>query len=234
MNDAATILNRVISDLGDVLRSDAIAALPDAERMRLLRTAGEATRMTEAVIVDALASTDPDFPTRAGCRSMNELLQRSLLTDSQAAARLIRAARLVARDVSLTSGEFLPARWPSLRAALLDGVIGVAGLLAATTPVEQAAHRVGGAGILQADAALAEYARGHRIADTDATAEGPDAGQEPDAAPPATPDDLRRIAIVIAMTLDPDGAEPTDLRSQQQRSLTIGRERDGVFPIRGT
>ena len=229
MNSTAALLDRVVTDLGELLQSNVIAALSETDRLALLRAAGDVARMTEAVVVEAVASADPELPAHTGCRSVNELLQRALRTDSQGAARLTRASRLVAREQSMTSGEFLPARWPQLRDALLDGTIGVAGLLAATTPVEQAAHRVGRTGILQADAELAEYARGCRTAEADA--EDPPTAN--DTAPPATPDDLRQLALVIAMTLDPDGAEPADMLAQRQRSLTIGRERDGVFPIHG-
>lgn len=236
MNNTAALLDRVVTDLAELLRTNAIAALPDAERLQLLRAAGAAMRMTEAVIVDTLASSDPELPTHAGCRSVNELLQRVLRTDSQGAARLTKASRLVAREQSMTSGEFLPARWPQLREVLLDGTIGVAGLLAATGPIEQAAHRVGRSGIVQADLALAECARGYSASDSaNAVAATVDATGTPevDAPPPATPDDLRQFSLLIAMTLDPDGAEPADMLAQRQRSLIIGRERDGVFPIRG-
>ncbi|MUG03895.1 DUF222 domain-containing protein, partial [Bacillus tequilensis] len=75
----------------------------------------------------------------------------------------------------------------------------------------------------QADALLAEMAGG-----------GADASSSrPDAMPPAIPEDLKILAQAIAMRLDPDGAEPTDERARQRRSVTIGRMRDGVYPIRG-
>ncbi|MCZ4302378.1 HNH endonuclease signature motif containing protein [Microbacterium oxydans] len=217
-------LDQLVTDLDRVLSSGGLAGQTDAGRMEVLRTAGEALRRVEAVIVEAVASTDQRFSDDFGCRSLNELLQRVLRLDAPGASRVVKSASAVRREVSLSSGERLPARYPALREALLDGAIGVTGVLAATTPIDQAGDRIGAAERLVADAALAEVARGCPTADDVADA---------DSAPPATPDDLRQFAQVLAMTLDPDGAEPSDLRAQQQRFVTVGRLRDGVHPLRG-
>ncbi|RBO73343.1 hypothetical protein DSP71_05835, partial [Microbacterium sp. H6] len=142
----AAVLDDTVVALDAVLQSGAMGALDAGEMMDLLRVVGEIQRRAEAVVVEAVASVDqrpdrsgePAFCGRYGCRSMNELLQRVLRTDAAGAARLVKGARLVRRDVDLSSGEWLPARWPALREALLDGAIGVTGLLAATGPIEQA------------------------------------------------------------------------------------------------
>jgi hypothetical protein len=122
----------------------------------------------------------------------------------------------------------------------LEGTIGVAGILAATGPVEQAGNRVGTVDRLRADAELAAYARGIPVADTDADpgldvdgAEGEAAGIGADVAPPATPEDLRVLAQVIVTYLDPDGAEPAEEIAMRARGITLGRVKDGVIPIRG-
>jgi len=230
MNSTAAALDRVVSDLDQVLSADALAALSDDERMDVLRVAGAVLRRAEAVAVETVTTADAvDFPGRFGCRSMNELIQRTLRVDAPGAARVVKAAKIVHRDVELTTGAPLPARWPELRAAMLDGTAGVAGLLAATGPVEQAGDRIGTAERLWADAVLADHARGCAAADP-----GTDLDiDSPDAAPPATPDDLHRLAQEIAVILDPDGAEPSDRQAQSRRYLTIGRMRDGVYPMRG-
>ena len=141
----------------------------------------------------------------------------------------------------------MPARWPRLREALLDGDIGIAGLLAATGPIEAAHDRISLDERLQIDEALARYATGRpaieadqdatasRDATTDADADSDsDSDSDSDCNPPATPDDLRIAAQHIVIVLDPDGAEPSDRGAQQGRYLTIGRSRDGGFPIRGS
>ncbi|WP_217183142.1 HNH endonuclease signature motif containing protein [Streptomyces sp. AC495_CC817] len=190
----------------------------------MLRAAGEVTRLVEAVIVESIADDEATtMPDACGCRSMNELLQRVLRVDAAGAQRLVSAARLVRRDVSL-GGERLPARWPGLRDALLDGELGVSGLLAATAPLERVGDRIGVDDRLLADAELAAQARGLTVAD--------DGSMRP--APPATPDDLKQYAQLVSLYLDPDGAAPTEARASQSRALTIGRLRDGTYPIRGS
>ncbi|WP_047524610.1 HNH endonuclease signature motif containing protein [Microbacterium sp. ZOR0019] len=230
MNPLLDSLDQVVAGLDRALSMGALAGQSDSGRMEVLHAAGEALRRVEAVILETVASADQRMPDVHGCRSMNELLQRVLRLDAPGASRMVKAASAVRREMSLSSGERLPARYPSMRAALLDGAIGIAGLLAATGPIEQAGDRIGVADRLAADAAMADFARGHPAADAGAGAE---AGAERDPAPPATPDDLRQFAQVLAMTLDPDGAEPSDLRAQQQRFVTVGRLRDGVHPLRG-
>ena len=232
MNRIETALRRVVADLDDVLASDAIAGLTDAEKMRVLGAAGDVLRRIEAVIVETAASAEPRLPETLGCRSMNELLQRVLRVDAPSASKVTKAAAAVRREVALASGERLPARYPALRAAMLDGVIGVAGMLAATAPLEQAGIRIGAAERSVADAALADLARGLPDVDAEIRAEAhagadSDAAGEGAAAPPATADDLRQLALLLAMALDPDGSEPNDVRAQQRRFLTIGRLRDG-------
>jgi len=230
MNSPVAVLEEVVSDLGGLVRADSTVGLSDAAKLAVLRSAGEALRLLEAVVVETVASVEPGFEDPFGCRSMNELLQRALLTDAPGAARVTKAAKAVEREISLVSGERLQARWPALRDAMLDGVIGVAGMLAAIGALDQAGDRMGLEDRLRADDYLAEYARGCRAADAH---EGDTAPDAQDAAPSATPDDLRQASQYLAMVLDPDGAEPTDRNAQHRRYLTIGRIRNGVHPLSG-
>jgi hypothetical protein len=244
MNSTTGTLDEVVIDLREVLCADEVRALPDAEKIDLLRAAGRLQRQVDALIVETVASTDPEFPRSFGCRSMNELLQRLLRTDAVGAGRVVRAEKIVRRETELTSGAPLPALWPAMREALLDGVVGLAGLLAATGPVEQAGRRVSPEDRLRADAELAAFARGFAAVDEDADASGDvDAGAagEPDAgagsaraaAPPATPEDLRLLARVIVTYLDPDGAEPAEDIARRGRGVLLGRAKNGLIPLRG-
>lgn len=230
-------IDQVVAGLDGVLRAEGVAALTDAARMDVLRGAGEALRRVEAIIVEAVASADPRFPDEIGCRSMNELLQRVLGIDATGAARVTKAASAVRREVAPASGERLPPSFPALRAAMLDGVLGVCGVLAATTPIVQSGHRIGTEDRLAADAALADLARGlDDVDEIEASAASVPAasGQRSSAAPPATPDDLRQHAQVLVLLLDPDGAEPTDQKACRRRFVTIGRLHDGVHSLRGS
>jgi hypothetical protein len=225
MNSAASILDRVVSDLDLVLGDDSLAALSPGDRSRVLRQAGDALRRVEAVVIESLAAAEAvELSEALGCRSMNELLQRVLRVDAASAGRFVTASAGVRREVNLLTGERLPARWPGLREAMLDGEVGLSGLLAATGPLDRTCDRIGVDDRLRADAELADHARG--IVRTD--------GGAAEAAPPATPDDLRHYAQLIAMYLDPDGSAPTEIRASRRRGLTIGRLRDdGTYPIRG-
>ena len=239
MNSPADLVDQAASGLRELLSAETVALLPDADRMHLLRALGEVQRATEALIVETIASVDEGragsgtvtFCSQFGCGSVGELLERALRTDAAGAGRVVKAAKLVRRDVELTTGNPLPARWPHLREALLDGAIGVAGLLAATWPIERAGARIGTEDRLRADADLAGFARGCIATDDglDGDAEG-----GADVAPPATPEDLRLLAQAIAAYLDADGAPPSEERAMNARGVVLGRAKDGVIPIRGT
>lgn len=225
MPSSAEFFDQVVSGLDGMLQTDAATVLTESERIEILRGAGEVLRRVEALVVEAVALADPDFGQTFGCRSTNELVQRTLRKDAPGAARVVKASKAVRQETELTTGAPLPARWPALRRALLDGVIGVAGLLAATGPVEQAGPRVGTEDRLRADAELASYARGMM---------GANAGSDAMAAGPApTPEDLRVLAQVIVAYLDPDGAEPEHERAARSRGVRLGRAKDGLIPVSG-
>jgi hypothetical protein len=236
MNSIAATLAQVASDLRGVLSDVTLAGLSDAERTEVLRGFGEVSRLVDAVVVETVATADVEFGHRFGCRGMNELLQRALLTDGPSASRIVKAADLVHRDLNLVSGERLPARWPALRDALLDGAVGIPGLLAATNPVEYARTRIGTEERLWADEVLAGHARG-LVDDVDAdagdAADAVDAGEKRPG-PSATADDLRQLAATLAMVPDPDGAEPADRDAQQGRFLTLGRLHKGAHRLSGS
>ncbi|WP_449409011.1 DUF222 domain-containing protein [Microbacterium maritypicum] len=237
------LLDQVVADLDRVLGDGSLAALPARERVKALATAGAALRRIEAVIVETVATGDAEFAHSAGCRSENELLRRALLVDSAGAARLSKVVDAVRRDVSIVSGERLPARWPALRDTLVDGAVGIAGVLAAITPIEKVAYRIGLDDRLAVDQCLADAARGPRDADLDRDADIEPAA-EPDADTRATddhatrgpaplPEDLRLLAEALVAVLDPDGDEPSD-DSARRRGITVGRLRDGLRPIAGS
>ena len=226
MNSPADALAQVAADLRDLLSGETLAGLSDAERAEALAGFGEISRLADAGIVETVATADTEFGHRFGCRGMNEMLRRAALVDASVATRIIRAADAVQRETSLVSGERMPARWPAMREALLDGAVGVAGLLAAVAPVERGRDRITVEQRMWADASLAAFARGDELPG----GEGDDRGQ----APRASAEDLKQFAAALAVALDPDGAEPADHQAQARRSITIGRLRDGVHPVRGS
>ena len=221
MNSIVERLGRVVTDLDAVLCDDALAGLSDAERVAVLQAVGAVFRRAEAVIVETVATGDPaGFPHAAGCRGVNELVQRMVGVDVRGASRVDRVVDLVRRPVSL-AGERMPARWSEMRVALLDGVVGVTGFLAATGPIERVWDRLSVDQRLAADVALAGCARGHGI------------GGGSDSGPAPTVQDLKSLAEDLASMFDPDGEEPKDEDARRKRGITIGRLTDGMHAIRG-
>ncbi|MEU1971334.1 DUF222 domain-containing protein [Microbacterium sp. NPDC019599] len=207
------------------LRRGAIRAAADVDLMDALRVAGDAARLADALLVEGagevarrsrMPERDLRLSTRLGCHDVNELLQRLTRLAPSSTARLQRAARAVLVEHRL-DGEELPATLPAMREALIDGQVGVDGLLAVAGPLEAMGDRVGREDLLTADAVLAAEAR----------------GEGPDAAPPACADLLRVQATVWAAALDQDGAEPREQRATRLRGVWFGRERDGIIPIKG-
>ncbi|WP_336646313.1 HNH endonuclease signature motif containing protein [Microbacterium sp. USHLN186] len=230
MNSIAAVLAEVAEDLAEVLgetvRADAIPGLSDDQLMAVLHASGEVQRRLDAIVLETVAELearsaglrDERLTTRQGCRSTSELLQRVLGVDARDGARIVKASAAVRRRIDITSGAPLPARWPALRDAMLDGRLGLGAMLAATGPVEQAGCRIGDADRMRADAELAAHASGDPA----------DGG-----GPSATPEDLGILSRVIVTYLDPDGAEPTRDRAMRERAVTLGKSRDGVVPVRG-
>lgn len=237
MNSTRQILEQVASDLARAVDASALAALSNDERMQVLRLAGDAQRHLDAVVVETVAAApggtgDGSLCAGFGCRSMNELLQRALRVDALGAGRVVKAARVVHREANLSTGGWQPAQWPELREALMDGVIGIAGLLAATGPIDAAHRRIGDEARRRADAELASLARGL----VDAAVESDDGVRSEDAAPagpPATAEDLRLFARVMLAYLDQDGPDPSDDPAMRGRGVRFGREKNGLIPLQG-
>ena len=140
-----------------------------------------------------------------GCHDVSELVQRLTRLAPASASRLQRAAKAVAIPESIL-GEPLPPVLPAMRAALVDGEVGLDGLLAVAGPLAGLGDRVGRDLVLTADAVLAAEAR----------------GEGPDGAPPACADLLRLQAQVWATALDQDGAEPRETTQLRRRSAVLG------------
>ncbi|WP_243230773.1 hypothetical protein [Microbacterium sp. CIAB417] len=74
MNSTAAVLDRVVSDLdltiAEAVRSSGLDAMSDAEKMDVLRLAGEAQRRVEALVVETVASVDGRPPVPVLRRSL--------------------------------------------------------------------------------------------------------------------------------------------------------------------
>ncbi|WP_336645616.1 HNH endonuclease signature motif containing protein [Microbacterium sp. USHLN186] len=231
---AATVLDQ----LEQLLQSSAMSDEPDdqfdaasaAELIEVLVRAGAVQRRLDAVITTAtgrvldrdLQPREARVSERAGCRDATELLRRALRTDTAAARRYVAGAQATHREMELSSGTALPARYEQLGRALREGDLSIAGLLACTAPLDRVATRLSVADRDDADAVLAQAARGLDLAAEDGRA-----------GPPPTTDELGALAQRIVLLLDPDGQEPEDARAHRRRGLTLGRLRDGTVPVSG-
>ncbi|PZU38129.1 MAG: HNH endonuclease [Microbacterium sp.] len=222
-------LQEVIEPVRDRVRSalgeGGVLHASDDQIMRALALAAELQRVTDAVLVEATGevarrSVQRDrelrMTSRYGCHDVSELVQRTTRLAPATVGRLQRGAKPV-RVREAFNGDPLPPLLPAIRATLMDGTIGLDGLLAVAGPLDAMSDRVPLDDVRMADAVLAAEAR----------------GEGPAAAPPATADQLRVQAQVWCAALDQDGAEPREARALRLRGLTLGRTTDGVVPIRG-
>ncbi|SBS70928.1 HNH endonuclease signature motif containing protein [uncultured Microbacterium sp.] len=202
-----------------------ILCASDEDLVHALSLAGELQRLTDAVLIEAVgeidrrsiaADRDLRLTSRFGCHDVVELVQRATLVGPATAARLRRAADDVRVGVSLAQ-EPMPAPLPAMRAALLEGAVGIDGVLAVGDPLRGLRRRVNHDDLLAADEILAAEAR----------------GSGPDGAPPACADLLRIQARAWAAALDQDGAEPREEKALRLRGLTFGTAHDGVVPVSG-
>ena len=228
----------LLTDRLDDLHMRAIGLVRDAASQRALERATEAelaaqvaaiagfARLAEALVVDAVgemarrsarAVRDERMTSHFGCRDTVELVQSLTRVRPQTAARLVRASTAVRPAVSDTSGEALDAPFPSVREAMLDGTVGVDGILAITDPLQATAPRVS--------------AQARRAAADVVVAEA--RGEGPDAAPPACAALLRIHAQTWALALDQDGAEPRERVAERKRAVVMGVASPAGVPIRG-
>lgn len=163
------------------------------------------------------AVRDERMTSHLGCRNVTELLEETTRVSTATAGRWQRAAKAVRPQVSDLTGELLASDFPSVRAAMVDGVIGVDGILAITGPLQETAPRVSTeARHAAADVVVAE-AR----------------GEGPDGAPPACAAVLAIHARTWSIALDQDGAEPRERAAVRKRSFVLGTATPHGVPARG-
>lgn len=217
--------------LAPVFASDAVHEASDAHVLEAMAVAGSILRRVEGFLVEATdvvrgrsaGPRDERMTTRAGCGSVVEVVQRTTRVSGASAGALVRAAGVVHRERSMTSGEWLPAPLPALRDAMIAGAVGSDGVAAASVLVEASA-RIDRDALLVADAALGEAALGvSRDVATGAVETGPH----------ASANELRVLAQVWASVLDQDGAEPIEASAMRRRGLTVGPVRDGLARVSG-
>ena len=188
------------------------ARMSDAGIIRALEATFAAGRQVEALLV-ALAgeivtrsrrSLGPEsLASRLGATSASALVAEVGRIGASEATRLCRVGDATAERTSLI-GEYLPARYSALAAAVVEGEIPVESARVIVTQLDQASGRAEPADVLAAEEALVEFARSH----------------------PA--DVVRTLAIRWRDALDPDGTEPRDERAVRLRALRRFARPDGM------
>lgn len=228
-DDFAEKLTRLAAELSVVLSEGLAANLPRAmtdvtavEFARIAESIGkhiDAARLAAAGELDDRSRPelgDARLCAQRGCASATELLGRATGVALATAKDRIRIARLVATTTAL-SGDTMPARFPAIRVALDEGEIGLDTVSAITRSLGPIVDRSNPIDLAAAESALIDAAT----------------GRGPDDAPPCGADDTRIQAKLWALALDPDGTLPEYERALRRRSLTLGREREGLVPIAG-
>lgn len=218
----ATFSDEVIPDLSN---ADLAELLVICGRMQR-RIEGLQVEASVAVVERSAPMYDDRITLAYGCSTPTDLLRMLTLCDAHAARRLVRTARWMRRERSITAGCFLPPKYPKLRDAMVVGDIGVAGLVAAIAPLDQSGPRILEAELQEADRQLGAFARGIDSV-TDSASDAVTAGPLP------TPEELGLLSQALVAYLDQDGAEPEDQRAARKRGFTIGKVREGTVPVRG-
>jgi len=159
----------LLASLADDVRAiDAIADCSDAELVELLQAFGALRRRVDALaaetVGEVLARSDgrareERLTVRAGAGTPHELVQRALLVDRAETGRVVAAAQGVRRE-ALFDGSRRPARFAAQREALLDGELSLSGFLKVARKLDEAAGRLVVGALEEADAMLADLARG--------------------------------------------------------------------------
>jgi len=226
VEELEAVAERIAMSAAPFLHESAAASLTDADLVALLRHASHVQRLLDGILIESvgeidarssMAAREERLTSKLGCHDVAELIERVTRLSRPTASRYRKAARSVRREASVTTGELLDPSLPALRAAMIDAVVGVDGVLAVAGPLLEMDRRVAHEDVLTADTILAAHAR----------------GEAPDGAPPATADILRVHAQTWATFLDQDGAEPRENPATHHRGLTLGAATDRGVPIRG-
>ena len=151
--DTLDALERALGEtVAGAFDTDHAGGLPDDELLTVIAIAARIVRRAEALVIEATGQVqersdagarDGRLTTRMGCRSVSELVQRATLASRHTVGGYERAARGIREDIAISSGEKLPAHYPRLREAMIDGAVGVDGLVAVIVPLSQLAGDAG-------------------------------------------------------------------------------------------
>lgn len=225
MRNPAPELDEITGTLASVLAFDAAPALADGP---LLQTAVALERLQRRLgAIQIAVAAEVDYRSRhelgaeglaaaKGCRNSTELLERITLASSETIAKRLKIGRNTRTRFSLV-GEQLPAPFVHVAQALAAGALGGDSAYTIIRGLTSIAPGV--------DIELVHSAESEIVAAATGTA--------PESPFPCTADDTRIQTDVWKVRLDQDGRIPVEERALRMRSVTLGRERDGLVWLRG-
>ena len=225
MRNPAPELDALTGTLAGVLGFDDAAGLADDA---LLETTGALERLgrwLSAAQVAVAGEIDDrsrrelgteGLSARRGCRNSTELLERITLASGETISRRLKVGRATRVRTTLTGGR-LPAPYPNVAEALGVGAIGIDSAHAIIRGLSSVAAVVDACSIQAAEYELVAAAT----------------GTSPESPIPCTADETRMQTDVWKVRLDQDGRIPIEERAMRMRSLSLGRERDGLVWLRG-
>lgn len=227
MNFPLAELRDIAGSLGDALDSalhdGAHRGLGDDELVEALRVAEEVGRWADAARLAIAGEVgrrsesefgDDRITVRYGCADAAELVERGAHVSSATARARLKTARAITTRVTLT-GQDRPAPLDLARRELATGRLGIDALSTIADALRPIQNRCGADELAAAEAELVRAAVG-------------DAGE-----PPCSIHELRIMATTWALYLDPDGTLTDENHAERMRHIRLGRERDGIVPMRG-
>ncbi|MDH6236689.1 HNH endonuclease signature motif containing protein [Cryobacterium sp. CG_9.6] len=162
-----------------------------------------------------------------GCRGAFDLITAVTRISHYEAKRRMRLGGLITGVSAATSGLVglqVPVRHPAVADGLSSGLLGVDAAEIIVNVLEQMSSRVSPDDVDRAERALVASATGAITPETDGL---------PGAGIPFPADLIREQAHQWEAVLDPDGAAPGDEATSSRSTLTFGRLRNGLHPLRG-
>jgi Domain of unknown function (DUF222) len=143
-----------------------------------------------------------------GCMRPAAFLERVLRISGAEATRRIRLCAALCGTIAMT-GEVLAPRYPALADAVAAGDVGSEAAAVIVRALDDARRVADPNDLDVAEAGLVDHAR-HQPVQL-----------------------VTDLAIVVRDYLDPDGVLPREQETRARRGIVLGRERNGIVPIRG-
>jgi Domain of unknown function (DUF222) len=143
-----------------------------------------------------------------GCVRPTAFLERLIHVSGAEAGRRVQLGSALRGTVAI-SGEVLEPRFPALAAAVDRGEVGPEAAIVIVRALDDARRVAAPDDLDVAEAGLVEYASNKSV------------------------QYVTDLAIVVRDRLDPDGVLPREEETRARRGIQLGRERNGIIPVRG-